>query len=152
MLVLSLGAGPAAAPQTPRGFDPANMDTSVSPCADFYQYAVGAWEQRTAIPAEYAKYGVDQEVEERTFAMLKDILDGAAADTTAPKGSERQKVGDFFAAGMDEARIEAEGVRPLEPFLARIAAIRDRRGAGGRDRVPSGDRGQRGLPAGGRPR
>jgi predicted metalloendopeptidase len=44
---------------------------------------------------------------------------------SATKGSDRQKVGDFFAAGMDEAHIEAEGVRPLEPFLRRIAAIRD---------------------------
>ena len=126
LLVLSLGAAPAAAPQTPRGFDPANMDTTVSPCADFYQYAVGAWEKRTTIPAEYGKYGVDQEVEARTFSIVKDILDGAAADQFAPKGSERQKVGDFFAAGMDDARIEKEGVRPLEPFLRRIAAIPDR--------------------------
>lgn len=115
-----------AAPQASRGFDPANMDTSVSACVDFFQYAVGAWEQRTTIPAEYAMYGVDQEVEVRTFGIVKDILEGAAADRSAPKGSERQKVGDFFAAGMDEARIEGEGARPLEPFLVRIAAVRDR--------------------------
>ena len=127
LFALTIGAGDAAAPQPSRGFDPANMDTTVSPCADFYQYAVGAWEQRTPIPAEYAKYGVDQEVEKRTSAVLKDIVEGAAADTTAPQGSERRKVGDFFAAGMDEPRIEAEGARPLEPLLARIAAIRDRR-------------------------
>ena len=127
-----------AAPQPSRGFDSANMDTSVSPCVDFYQYAVGAWEKRTTIPAEYGKYGVDQEVEGRTFAIVKDILESAAADRSAPKGSERQKVGDFFAAGMDEARIEGEGVRPLERFLARIAAVRDRKRAGGRDRPPAG--------------
>lgn len=126
LLVLSLGAAPATAPQTPRGFDPANMDTGVSPCADFYQYAVGAWEQRTTIPAEYGKYGVDQEVEARTFGIVKDILEGAAADTSAPRGSERQKVGDFYASGMDEARVAEEGIRPLEPVLRRIAATRDR--------------------------
>ena len=127
LFALTIGGGDAAAPQASRGFDPANMDTSVSPCSDFYQYAVGAWEQRTTIPAEYAKYGVDQEVEERTSAILKDILEGAAADATALPGSERRKLGDFFAAGMDESRIEAEGARPLDPLLARIAATRDRR-------------------------
>ena len=127
LLLLTLGAAPAAAPQTIRGFDPANMDPSVSPCTDFFQYAVGAWEQRTTIPAEYSKYGVDQEVEARTFAVVKEILDGAAADRAAPKGSARQKVGDFYAAGMDEARIEDEGVRPLAPILRGIAAIQDRR-------------------------
>jgi putative endopeptidase len=127
ILLLAIGAAPAAAPQPSRGFDPANMDTSVSPCADFFQYAVGAWEKHTTIPAEYGKYGVDQEVEARTSAILKDILDGAAADASAPQGSERRKVGDFFAAGMDEARIEGEGARPLRPFLLRIGAIRDRK-------------------------
>jgi predicted metalloendopeptidase len=127
LIALALGAGEAAAPQSSRGFDPANMDMTVSPCADFYQYAVGAWEQRTSIPAEYAKYGVDQEVERSTSAVLKDIVERAAADATAPQGSERRKVGDFYAAGMDEPRIEAEGARPLAPFLAHIATIRDRR-------------------------
>ena len=68
-----------AAPQPSRGFDSANMDTSINPCADFYQYAVGGWEKRTTIPAEYGKYGVDQEVEGRTFAIVKSILEGAAA-------------------------------------------------------------------------
>ncbi|RPI05640.1 MAG: M13 family peptidase, partial [Zetaproteobacteria bacterium] len=126
VLALVLGVAALAAAQPPRAFDPVNMDTSASPCADFYQYAVGAWERRTTIPAEYGKYGVDQEVETRTFAIVKEILEAAAADTSARKGSERQKVGDFFAAGMDAARIEAEGVRPLEPHLRRIAAVRDR--------------------------
>jgi predicted metalloendopeptidase len=116
-----------AVPQPSRGFDSANMDTGVSPCTDFYQYAVGGWEKRTTIPAEYGKYGVDQEVEGRTFAIVKEILESAAADRSAPKGSERQKVGNFFAAGMDEATIEGEGARPLEPFLLRIGAIRDRK-------------------------
>jgi putative endopeptidase len=124
LLLLLLGA----APHPTHGFDPANMDPSVSPCTDFYRYAVGGWVQRTTIPAEYGKYGVDQEVEARTSAVLKEILESAAADTSAPKGSERQQVGDFFAAGMDEARIEGEGARPLERFLARIAAVRDRNG------------------------
>jgi putative endopeptidase len=103
LLALLLGAAPAAA-QAPRGFDPANMDTSVSPCADFYRYAVGDWVQRTTIPPEYGKYGVDQEVEARTFAVVRKIVEGAAADTAAPRGSDRQKVGDFYAAGKETCR------------------------------------------------
>ena len=128
LLLLTLGTALVAAPRSARSIDPAHMDTGVSPCQDFYQYAVGGWEQRTVIPPEYSKYGVDQEVEARTFGLLKAILEAAADDTSALQGSERQKVGDFFAAGMDEARIEEEGGRPLEPLLARIAAVRNREG------------------------
>ena len=127
LLALTLGVVFLAGRPPCEGFDPKNMDTSVSPCADFFEYAAGAWERRTSIPPSYSQYGVDQEVEQRTFAIVKDLLEGAATDTLAPKGSERQKVGDFFASGMDVARIEAEGVRPLESFFARIAAVRDRK-------------------------
>jgi predicted metalloendopeptidase len=126
-LGLSLGMLFLAGRPPCEGFDPKNMDASVNPCADFFEYAAGAWERRTSIPPSYSQYGVDQEVEQRTFAIVKDLLEGAATDTLAPEGSERQKVGDFFASGMDVARIEAEGVRPLESFFARIAAVRDRK-------------------------
>ncbi len=125
LLWLFLAVGAEA--QTLRGFDPANMDTSASPCTDFYQYAVGGWIERTTIPPDYAVYGVDQEVEARTLAVVKEILEAAARDETAPVGSEQQKVGDFFAAGMDEPRIEREDLRPLAPLFARIESIRDRR-------------------------
>jgi putative endopeptidase len=126
-LALGLSTMLLASGQPCDGFDPENMDTGVNPCADFFAYATGAWERRTSIPPAYSQYGVDQEVEQRTFTIVKAVLEGAAADTSAPKGSERQKVGDFFASGMDTARIEAEGARPLEPFLARISTIRTRR-------------------------
>jgi hypothetical protein len=90
LLALSLGATPLAAQPATRGFDPGNMDTSVSPCADFFQYAVGAWEKRTTIPAEYSKYGVDQEVEERTFAILNEILRGLATLRARDRAAARE--------------------------------------------------------------
>jgi len=119
---LCLAASPLAA-QGYHGFNPKNMDTNARPCEDFYRYALGTWEKNTVIPAEYASYGVDQEIEERSFGVLKGILESAAQDKAAPKGSERQKVGDFFASGMDSARIEKEGLKPLKGHLARIEGM-----------------------------
>jgi len=123
-ITLGLAASPLAA-QGYKGFNPSYMDTSVPPCVDFFRYAQGTWEKKTVIPAEYAIYGVGQEMEERSYIILKDILETAAKNRTAPKGSELQKVGDFYASGMDLERIERDGVKPLEGDFARIAAIQD---------------------------
>ena len=98
-LLLALGVAPVAAPQTARGFDPANMDTSVSPCADFFQYAVGAWGKRTTIPAEYSKYGVDQEVEERTFGDLERYPRRRGGGHVRPQGFRAAEGGGFFRGG-----------------------------------------------------
>lgn len=107
-----------------KGFNPANLDRSVKPCQDFFQYAVGGWAKHTAIPAEYERYGVDQEIDTRTHQLLKEILEAAAAAKTTP-GTEQQKVGDFYASGMDEAGIEARGLKPLAPLFARIDRVKD---------------------------
>lgn len=107
-----------------RGFNPAYMDPSVKPTQDFFQHALGTWLKRTAIPAEYERYGVDQDVDAQTHQTLKEILEGAAAKP-APRGSELRKVGDFFASGMDEKAIEAAGAKPLAPLLASIQKVQD---------------------------
>jgi len=130
-LLLTLCLGAPLAAQGYHGFNPKNMDTTVRPCDDFFRYALGTWEKNTVIPAEYAAYGVDQEIEERSFAILKEILEGAAKDTQAPKGSERQKVGDYFASGMDVDRIEKEGLKPLAGHLARIEGLKEGRDLAG---------------------
>ncbi len=107
-----------------KGFNPANIDSSVKPTQDFFQYATGGWAKHTRIPAEYDRYGVDQEIDTRTHQILKEILEAAAAAKAAP-GSEAQKVGDFFASGMDEAAIEARGLAPLQPLFARVDGVKD---------------------------
>jgi len=103
------------------GVDRSYMDLTVSPCKDFYAYANGAFE-KVPIPGEYAAYGVNQEIDERNFAILKQILEDSAR-AGGPKGSVVQRVGDFYASGMDEAAIDRDGLRPLRPWLGRIQAI-----------------------------
>jgi len=117
----ALAAGPVGVPQKP--IDPANFDTSAAPCVDFYQYASGSWLKVNPIPADKGRWGSFEEVAERNRAIEKVILDETSAKTDWPKGSIRQKVGDFYAAGMDEATIEKAGTTFLAPWLAKVDAL-----------------------------
>jgi putative endopeptidase len=107
------------------GLDPADMDPSVAACQDFYHYADGGWIKKNPIPAAYPSWGSFNELAERNRENLRKILDRAAADRMAPKGSDVQKIGDFYASCMDEEKVEAEGAKPLEPEFARIDKIGD---------------------------
>ncbi|MFN2521086.1 MAG: M13 family metallopeptidase [Candidatus Limnocylindria bacterium] len=107
------------------GIERDNMDTSVRPCDDFFRYANGMWLDRTPIPADEPVYGAFTEIRDRNWAMVHDILEDAARDP-GPAGSDRQKVGDMYASGMDEAAIEAAGTAPLAPELERIDRLADR--------------------------
>lgn len=106
------------------GLDRRNLDETISPCVDFYQYANGSWMARNPIPAERPSIGVGTEVQERNFEILHRILDeaSAGADEAAP-GSVTQKVGHFYASAMDETNRAELGVEPLRPDLDRIAAV-----------------------------
>ena len=112
---------PASAVKPILGVDRSYMDPSVSPCKDLYDYANGAFD-KVPIPGEYAAYGVNQEIDERNFAILKEILEDSAR-AGGPKGSVVQRVGDFYASGMDEAAIEREGLQPLTSWFCHIQAI-----------------------------
>jgi predicted metalloendopeptidase len=115
----------ADAPTRPiLGVDPGYLHTAISPCKDFYSYANGTFD-KVAIPGEYASYGVNQEIDERNFAILKGILESSARSSGA-KGTIAQRVGDFYASGMDETRIEQEGLKPLAPVFAAIQAVKTR--------------------------
>jgi predicted metalloendopeptidase len=124
LLLALLGTTHASVRSAPAvsGVDRSFMNLSVSPDRDFYEYANGAYDQ-VPIPADYSAYGVNQEIDERNFTILKGILQASAKSGGAP-GSLAQRVGDFYAAGMDEDAIEREGLQPLAPYFAWIAALK----------------------------
>jgi putative endopeptidase len=103
-------------------FDKTDLDTTVSACTDFNQYANGGWLKKNPIPGAYSNWGVGNVLAEHNREMLRTILD-ASAKSGAKPGSIDQKIGDYYTSCMDEAAVEAQGLKPLEPELGRIAAI-----------------------------
>src|SRR5437867_6723889 len=126
--LLSLGA--QSAPQiekNPPPLDPQNMDTSVKPQDDFFMYADGGWIKRTEIPPEYSRWGGFNELIERNNDALHTIAEKAVNTRVDPRlAPEVQKVGDYYASGMDEKTIEAVRTKPLDDEFKRIEAIKDR--------------------------
>jgi putative endopeptidase len=117
---------PTTPPQKGVGITIANIDPSVKPCEDFFHYASGNWLKNNPIPAAESRWGSFNELANNNNAMLRAILNDAAKNAAkAPKGSNAQKVGDFYASAMDSAAIEAAGLKYLQPHLNRIAAIKD---------------------------
>jgi predicted metalloendopeptidase len=114
---------PAWAASPVLAVDPAYMDAQVDPCQDYYGFANGAYE-RVAIPPAFAAYGVNQEIDERTRDLLKAILDSAAL-AKAAAGSPTQRIGDFYASGLDQAGIERAGLAPIAELLDAVAAYKD---------------------------
>ena len=123
---LALLSGAAAASPPVHGLDLAGMDRSVRPGDDFYSYANGGWQKTTEIPPDRSSWGSGAKLSEETAARVRAIIEGAAK-VEAPAGSDERLVGDFYAAYMDEAAIEARGLKALNGRLERVAAIADRR-------------------------
>jgi len=115
----------AAEGSTNHGIDPANLDRTCKPCDDFFQFANGGWLKRNPIPPEYSEWGSFVTLADKNQQALHTILEAAAADTSAPTGSNEQKIGDFYASCMDTTTIAAQGRQPLEPSLAAIEAVHD---------------------------
>lgn len=108
-----------------KSIDPVNMDTTVSPGTDFYKYANGNWIKNNPIPEIYSVYGSFHKLDEDNTNMLKELFEEARTSKDATPGSELQKIGDFYASGLDTVSIETEKLQPLEKYLTEIASIKD---------------------------
>ncbi|MDB5134896.1 MAG: pepO 2 [Mucilaginibacter sp.] len=107
--------------------DPANMDLSIKPGDDFFDYANGTWIKQNAIPDKETRWGsfniLHQENTEKLLGLLSDV-----SKPGQPKGSLKQRVGDLYASGMDSVAIEKQGFNPIKPDLLRIAKVADLNG------------------------
>jgi putative endopeptidase len=104
-----------------------NMDAAISPGADFFQHACGKWLKGNPIPAAERGWGIANLVREEVYRQLIGICESAAT-SGASAGSSEQKVGDFWATGMDSTKADAQGAAPLRPYLDGIDSIRTRAG------------------------
>jgi putative endopeptidase len=121
-MVLWCAATPAVLAESPpvSGIQTADMNKAVRAQNDFFEYSNGAWLRKTQIPPDRSRYGVDVMMAEQSLVQLRQLIEGArnSSDTDA------RKVADLYDSFMDEARIEQQGVKPLQPELELIDAVK----------------------------
>ncbi len=113
-----------ASPSTPKleHFDISQVDKTLDPCQDFYQYACSKWNAANPIPADQVAWGTGSGLQYWNENILREALEKAAAQTSNRTDYE-QKIGDYWAACMDESGIESAGTRDLKAELERIAQM-----------------------------
>jgi putative endopeptidase len=102
-----------------------NRDTTVSPNIDFFNYANGGWFKKHPIPSSESSNGIFRMIQDTINNQIKSICETSASDSNAEKGSNKQKIGDFYASGLDSIAINKAGITPLKAELASIDAIKD---------------------------
>src|SRR5258705_8249334 len=112
--------------KTPPPLDANNRDSSVKPGDDFFLFANGNWIKQTEIPPEYSRWGAFNELIERNNDALHTIAEKSSQTQVDPKlAPETQKVGDYYASGMDEKAVEAARTTPLTKELKKIDSMKD---------------------------
>lgn len=126
LVLITLGAcsGPDKKAELPPDPLVTNRDTTVNPGDNFFLYANGGWFNRNPIPASENSNGMWRMIGDTINAQVLQICTKAAG-ANAEKGSNKQKIGDFYAAGMDTVTIEKQGLSPLNDELDRIAGVTD---------------------------
>ena len=108
-------------------YDLSNLDTTIHPAHDFYQFVSGGWQKNNPLPAEFSRFGSFDKLELDNQKQLRSLMEELAVSSAEP-GSIDEKIGTYFRMGMDTALIEQQGIQPIEEGLRAIAGIRDKTG------------------------
>ncbi len=124
-----LAAPPAPAESPPQlpyspSLDPRSLDRAADPCADLFQFSCGGWVKNNPIPPDQSSWSVYSKMQDDNRALLRALLEKAGRGG-AGRGANEQKIGDYYAACMDEARIDAAGAKPIAAELEAIDKIGD---------------------------
>jgi endothelin-converting enzyme/putative endopeptidase len=105
--------------------DVLDMDTKVDPCTDFFTYSCGGWIKNNPIPPDQTSWSVYSKLEDDSKLLLQDILE-TASKPAPDRSAGQQKIGDYYAACMDERAINANGLKSLKGYFEKISAIRSK--------------------------
>jgi putative endopeptidase len=122
---VALGSSDATSAPKLEHFDPNLVDKSLNPCDDFYKYSCSKWMAANPIPADQVYWSSGSNLELWNENLLRETMEAASKDDSA-RTPVQQKIGDYWAACMDESGIEKEGLKPLQPQLDRIAALKSK--------------------------
>lgn len=129
MMSLAAATALVGCSNAPKGqvasFTGEDMDTTVDPSVDFYKYANGGWIKQHPLPGDKSRFGVFDLMAEENRERLKEIINDVAANK-GPQGSVSQKIGDFYASGLDMEKRNANGYSSLKPYLEKIAGLTDK--------------------------
>ena len=113
----------SASAQLKSGINLNDLDKSVRPADDFYEYACGGWMKANPLPAAYSRYGSFDRLAEDNNKRINGILK-ELQENTYPAGTVEQKLSDLYKLAMDSARREKEGLAPVMPLIKRLEAVK----------------------------
>jgi putative endopeptidase len=130
LAIMSLCVSCKSGKNTAQGIDPlvSHIDSTVKAGDDFFLFANGKWFKANPIPASEQSNGLWQLIQDTINAQVRNVCETSATLKDAPKGSNKQKIGDFFYTGMDSTSLNKKGLSDLKGDMDRIDAIKDIKG------------------------